>query len=216
MGGVIAKEFAGKRIAILHDKSAYGAGLAQEIQKAINAAGQKEVLFTAYTPGEKDYSALVTSLKTQNVEVVVIGGYHTEAGLITRQLRAAGSTAQIFGGDALVTNEFWSITGPAGEGVLMSFGPDPRKKPEAAAAVASLRKSKYEPEGYTLYAYAAAQVLAGGVKAAGKAEAVAAADALHKETVPTVLGLLAFDAKGDIKAPAYVIYKWSNGGYAER
>lgn len=216
IAGTIAREFKDKKIAILHDKSAYGRGLADEIKKALNAAGVTETMFEAYTPGEKDYAALVSNLKQQGIGVVAIGGYHTEAGLITRQLADAGVSAQIFGGDALVTNEFWSITGKAGEGVLMSFGPDPRKNPDATAPVKQLRAAGYEPEGYTLYAYAAAQVFAQAIKNAGSADASAVIPALYKGDFKTVLGTIGFDAKGDVKAPAYVIYRWSNGAYAER
>lgn len=213
---VILDEFKGKKVALLHDKSAYGRGLADEVKKNLNAAKVEETMFEAFTPGQQDYSALVASMKQKGIEVVFIGGYHTEGGLITRQLRAAGSTAQVFAGDAFVTNEFWAIAGKAAEGVLMTFGPDPRKKPEAEKAVKALRASGYEPEGYTLYAYAAVQVLADAIKAAASPDTAKAIPIMHKDSFKTVLGDVSFDAKGDVKAPAYVIYKWSNGSYAER
>lgn len=213
---VMLKEFKGRKIALLHDKSAYGRGLADETRKVLNKAGVKETLFEAYTPGEKDYAALVAKLKQAGVEVVFIGGYHTEAGLITRQLRDAGSKAQVIGGDALVTNEFWSITGAAGEGALMTFGPDPRKNKNAEGVVKKLRAGGYEPEGYTLYAYAAIEVIAAALKAAGAADADKVITAMHKDTFTTVLGELGFDDKGDVIAPAYVLYRWHDGAYAER
>jgi branched-chain amino acid transport system substrate-binding protein len=219
-GAVIAdtlvKEFKGKKIAILNDKSAYGRGLADEVKKGLNAGGMTETLFESYTAGEKDYSSLVTLLKKNAIEAVFIGGYHTEGGLITRQLREAGSKAQVLAGDAFVTNEFWSIAGPAAEGVLMTFGPDPRKKPEAAAAVKAFKAKGYDPEGYTLYSYAATQVLADAIKNAGAADVAKVSANMHSATFKTVLGDIAFDAKGDIKAPAYVIYRWNKGSYAER
>lgn len=212
----ILKEFKGKNVALLHDKSAYGRGLAEEVKKNLNAGGVTEKMFEAFTAGEKDYAALVASLKQNAIDVVFIGGYHTEGGLIARQLRAAGSAAQIFAGDAFVTNEFWSIAGEAGEGVLMTFGPDPRKKAEAKAVVDSLRKSGYEPEGYTLYSYAAVQVFVDALKTAGGPDEAKVTASMHKDSFKTVLGDIGFDAKGDVKAPAYVIYKWSKGNYTER
>jgi branched-chain amino acid transport system substrate-binding protein len=219
-GGIVAealaKEFKDKKIAILHDKSAYGRGLADEVKKSLNARGINEVMFEAYTAGERDYSALVGTLKEKGVEALFVGGYHTEGGLIARQLRGAGSKAQVFGGDAFVTNEFASIAGPAADGVLMTFGPDPRKKPEAEAPVKALRASGYEPEGYTLYSYATLQSFAQAIAKVGHADAAKVADVLHADTFKTVLGDVAFDAKGDIKAPAYVLYIWKNGTYAER
>ncbi len=212
----IAKEFPGEKIALLHDKSAYGRGLADEVRKNLNARGIKETLFEAYTPGEKDYSALVTLLKQNNIGVAFIGGYHTEGGLIARQLRAAGSKAWLFGGDAFVTSEFAAIAGPAAEGMMMTFGPDPRNRKEAQTAVRSFRARGYEPEGYTLYAYAAAQVLAGAIQKAGAADPAKAIPVMHRETFHTVMGPIAFDEKGDVKSPAYMLYQWKNGKYAER
>ena len=117
-----------RSIAILHDKSTYGKGLADETQKALNKAGVKEKLYQAYTQGDKDFNALVSKIKASGIDAVYVGGYHTEAGLILRQMRDQGVKAQLVSGDALVTNEFWAITGPAGEGVRMTFGPDPRKR----------------------------------------------------------------------------------------
>ena len=95
----------------------------------------RKSLNESYTAGEKDYTALVSKLKGANVDVVYVGGYHTEAGLILRQMRDQGLNALLVSGDALVTNEFWTITGPAGEGTLMTFSPDPRNNPEFADLV---------------------------------------------------------------------------------
>ena len=102
-GAYIAKNFKDKVVAIVHDKSAYGKGLADETKKSMNAAGKKEALYEAITAGEKDYTALVSKLKQANVDLVYLGGYHTEAGLIVRQMRSQGMKAVLMGGDALVT-----------------------------------------------------------------------------------------------------------------
>lgn len=214
-GKYLLDNFKGKSIAILHDKSAYGKGLADETQKALNGGGQKEKLYEAYTAGEKDYSALVSKLKQAAVDAVYIGGYHTEAGLIARQMKDQGLKAVIVSGDALVTNEYWSITGPAGEGTMMTFGPDPREMPDAKAAVEKFRKAGYEPEGYTLYTYAALQIWADAVKTAGGTDATKVSDALRKGSYNTVIGKIGFDAKGDLTTPAYVWYRWNNGQYAQ-
>lgn len=214
-GKYLIDNFKGKNIAILHDKSAYGKGLADETQKALNAGGTKEAIYEAYTAGEKDYSSLVSKLKQANIDVIYVGGYHTEAGLIARQMRDQGMKTAIVSGDALVTNEYWAITGPAGEGTMMTFGPDPREMPSAKAAVEKFRKAGYEPEGYTLYTYAALQVWADTVKATGSTDPAKLAEAMHKTKYSTVIGDISFDAKGDLTTPAYVWYRWANGQYAE-
>ncbi len=212
-GDFLTKHFGDKKIAILHDKTAYGKGLADETKKALNASGITESLYEAYTAGEKDYSALVSKLKEGAIDVVYLGGYHTEAGLILRQAREQGLMAQLVSGDALVTEEFWSITGDAGQGTLFSFSPDPAKNPAAAAVVESFLADGYKPEGYTLYTYAAIQVFAQAAEAAGSTDIDALVSAMRAGNFSTVLGDISFDDKGDVSAPGYVFYEWKNGAY---
>jgi branched-chain amino acid transport system substrate-binding protein len=212
-GAFLAKHFKDKKIAIVDDKSAYGKGLADETRKALNAAGVKEATNESINAGEKDYSALVTKLKGQGIEVLYLGGYHPEAGLIKRQMVEQGMSTLLVSGDALVTNEYWAITGPAGNGTLMTFSPDPRKNPEAAEVVKRFEAKGIVPEGYVLYTYAAIQVWAQAVTEAGTTNfdpvnAVLAARKFH-----TVLGELGFDSKGDVTLPGYVMYEWKDGKY---
>lgn len=203
------------KVAVLHDKSAYGQGLADEFKKQLNARGVQEVMYEAITQGDKDFSALITKMKGAGVELIYLGGYHTEGGLIVRQSREQGFNAKLMSGDALVTEEYWQITGDTGEGTLMTFAPDPRKVPAATEVVARFKETGYEPEGYTLYTYAAIQAWVDAAKKAGSTEAEAVAEALREGTYETVLGPIAFNEKGDVKEPKYVMYQWSGGKYAE-
>lgn len=212
-GKMLAEKFKDKKVAILHDKTAYGKGLADETKKAMNAAGKEEAMYEAYTAGEKDYSALVTKLKSAGIDVVYIGGYHTEAGLIARQMREQGVNAPIVSGDALVTQEYWSITGPAGEGTMMTFSPDPRKNEKAAPIVKKFRDKGIEPEGYVLYTYGAIQAWAQAAEQAKSTDPEKVSATLHKGTFDTVLGTFTFDQKGDVTAPGYVFYVWKDGKY---
>jgi branched-chain amino acid transport system substrate-binding protein len=214
-GKYLAAHFADKNIAIIDDKTAYGKGLAEEVKKALNAAGKQEVLNESYTAGEKDYSALVSKLKQADVDVLFIGGYHTEAGLIARQMRDQGMGTILMGGDALITQEYWSITGPAGEGTLMTFSPDPRKNPAAAEVVAKFKEKGIEPEGYVLYTYAAIQAWKQAAEKAGSTDAAAVVKALNDTEFNTVIGKFKFNEKGDPNLPPYAVYRWSNGTYEE-
>jgi branched-chain amino acid transport system substrate-binding protein len=215
-GKYIADNFKGRRVAILHDNTAYGKGLADETKKALNAAGVTETLFTAYTPGERDYSAIVSRLQQANVDVVYLGGYHTEGGLILRQAKERGMNVTLIGGDALVTNEFWQITGAAGEGTLMTFSSDPRKRPTAAEVVQRFRAKNIDPEGYVLYTYAAIQAWAEAARKTNSLDPRQIAAALKAQGPwATVLGPISFDRKGDVTVPDYVFYVWKNGTYSE-
>jgi len=215
MASYVQKNFANKNVAILNDKGAYGVMIASTVKQKLNAAGIQEVLYDSFSTGEKDFSTLITSLKQKHINVLVIGGYHTEIGLITRQMHEQNLNATVIGGTPLMTNEFWAITGKMGEGTVMTFGPDPRTRAEAKAAVTSLRKSGFEPEGYTMYAYAAAQVIAEGITLAQDTHTRKVAATLRKGTYPTVIGDLRFNDKGDIQNPEMVMYQWHDGAYAQ-
>jgi branched-chain amino acid transport system substrate-binding protein len=216
-GGVAAKflaeKFAGKKIAVIHDKTAYGQGLADETKKNLEQLGVQPALYEAYTAGEKDYTALVSKLKQNGIDVLYVGGYHTEAGLILRQMREQGMSTVLMSGDALVTEEYWSITGEAGTGTLMTFSPDPRKNPGAAPLVEVFRQKKVEPEGYVLYSYATIQVWAQAVKDAGGVALEPVLEVMREKKFDTVLGSIGFDEKGDVTAPGYVVYVWKDGTY---
>jgi branched-chain amino acid transport system substrate-binding protein len=214
-GQYLATHYGDKNIAIIHDKTAYGKGFADEVKKALNETGKEEVLYEAISAGEKDYSALVSKLKQAAVDVVFLGGYHTEAGLIVRQMRDQGMNTILMGGDALITQEYWSITGPAGEGTLMTFSPDPRKNPAAADVVKRFKDKGVEPEGYVLYTYAAIQAWKQAVEKAGSTAAADVVKALNENEFDTVIGKFRFNEKGDPNLPPYAVYRWSNGTYEE-
>jgi branched-chain amino acid transport system substrate-binding protein len=214
-GKYLADKYKGKKVAIIHDKTAYGKGLADETKKAMNAAGLQEAMYEAITRGDKDFSALISKMKQANIDVFYLGGYHPEAGLLVRQARDQGFNAQFISGDALVTDEFWKITGKAGEGVLMTFPPDPRALPTAKAVVDSFKKDGYDPEGYTLYTYASMQVFAAAAEKAKSLKVDDLSKAIHSMTVDTVVGKLSWDKKGDINNAEYVFYVWKDGTYKQ-
>lgn len=212
-GTFLKDAFNGKKVAFVHDKTAYGKGLADATKAAYEAKGGKPALYEAYTAGEKDYTALVSKLKVKGIDILYVGGYHTEAGLMARQMREQGLATKIVSGDALVTDEYWAITGDAGQGTLMTFSPDPRKNPDAIPLVKKFRDKGIEPEGYVLYTYAAMQVWAQAVEKAKSTDFEAVSKALHEGTFKTVLGDLSFNEKGDVTLPGYVFYEWKNGKY---
>jgi branched-chain amino acid transport system substrate-binding protein len=212
-GKYLAANFADKNIAFVDDKTAYGKGLAAETKKAMGEAGKQAAMEESITAGEKDYSALVSKLKQANIDIVYFGGYHTEAGLIIRQMRDQGMSTILMGGDALITQEFWSITGDAGEGTLMTFSPDPRKNPAAADLVKRFKDKGIEPEGYVLYTYAALQAWKQAAEKAKSVERDEIVKALNDTEFDTVVGKFKFNEKGDPNLPPYAVYRWSNGTY---
>jgi branched-chain amino acid transport system substrate-binding protein len=208
-GDYILKHFKGKRIAFVNDKTTYGKGLADETLKTIKAGGMDSVLYEGINTGEKDYSALVSKIKQSRADLVYFGGLYTEAGLIVRQMRDQGVTAPLMGGDGITSDEFASVGGPGVVGSLMTYGPDPRNRPEAKAVVAEFRAKNFEPEAYTLYSYAAVQIIAQAATAANSLDPKKVADKMHSGmTFKTVIGNISYDKKGDITRLDYVVYRW--------
>jgi branched-chain amino acid transport system substrate-binding protein len=208
-GEYIVKHFKGKKIAVVHDKTTYGKGLADEMKKTINKAGMKEVLYEGINTGEKDFSALVSKIKQSGADLIYWGGLYTEGGLIVRQMRDQGVKAPLMGGDGITSDEFASIGGPGVEGTLMTYGPDPRNKPDAKKVVEEFRTKKFEPEAYTLYSYAGVQIIKQAAEAAKSLDPKKVAEKMHSGMqFKTVLGDISYDKKGDITKLDYVMYVW--------
>jgi branched-chain amino acid transport system substrate-binding protein len=209
-GQVISNLAKDKKVAFIHDKTPYGQGLSDETRKAANALGVKEVMMEGVNVGDKDFSALVTKMKNDGVEFVHFGGLHTEAGLIVKQMRDAGLMAQFMSGDGIVSTEFAAIAGPAAEGVINTFTPNLTSKAENKALVDKFTAAGFNPEAYTLYSYAALQVVAAAANKVGKSDDAQAVAAALKASGPweTPLGPIKFNDKGDNDGPAYVMYTW--------
>jgi branched-chain amino acid transport system substrate-binding protein len=206
-GAYILKQFKGKKVAVVHDKTTYGKGLADETIKAMGKGGMKPVLYEGINVGEKDFSALVSKIKQSGADLVYWGGLHTEGGLIVRQMRDQGVKAPLMGADGITTDEFAQVGGPGVEGTLMTFPPDPRNNPAAKDAVAKFRANKFEPEAYTLYSYAAVQVMADAAKQAKSNDPKKVAEKMHSGAhFKTVIGDLSYDKKGDITRLDYEMY----------
>jgi branched-chain amino acid transport system substrate-binding protein len=210
--GHIAKTFKGKVIVVVHDKTTYGQGLAEETRKGLHAAGIKEVLYEGVNTGEKDFSALVSKIKSAKADLLYWGGLHTELGLIVRQMRDQGLTTVAMGADGITSDEYAVIGGPGTEGTLMTFPPDPRKRPVAAEVVKRFETKGINPEAYTLYSYAAVQIMKQAAEQAKSLDPKKVAAAMHSGmTFRTVLGDMSYDKKGDRTNLDYTVYTWKKG-----
>jgi branched-chain amino acid transport system substrate-binding protein len=213
-GNLLARYFTDRNIAVLHNDSAHGRRLADTVRTTLHAAGVSEALYEVYQPAGNDYSDLVGRMKELSIGAIYIGGHHSEAAVMIKQARAMGYAPQLVAGDTLIEEEFWQISEGAGEGAIMTAAPDPRLNPDAAAVVSRFRAQKFEPEGYTLNTYAAVQIW---VQAVRQAKSTAPEDviaAMRSTRFRTVIGEVAFDAKGDVSTPRYIWYRWSNGTFA--
>jgi branched-chain amino acid transport system substrate-binding protein len=214
-GDYLADRWGDSNIAIVHDTSTYGKGLAEEVRKRLNQRGVSEVLFTAYAPGAMDFSDLLDQLSAASVEVLYVGGYSPEAGLIIRQARDRKYNVQLVAGDSLSTGEFWLVAGPAGEGTLFTSFSDPTHEPRAAEIMGRLEGQLQQPNARALYSYAAVQLWAQAAEKAGTVEPKAVTAALDTDQFDTVLGPIGFDDKGDVTGyDPFVWYVWRDSNYA--
>lgn len=215
VGPWIANKYKGRNVVVLHDKGAYGKGLADAVRAKMNESGLKEVLYDGINAGEKDYSALITRLKDLKADFVYFGGYHQEAGLILRQAVDQNFKFQLMMGDSIASPDFWAVSGPAAEGVIFTFPANPQARPEARAAVEKIKAGGFTPDGFTLFSYAVIEAFAQGIERAGSDDPVKVAASLKDGTpVNTVIGPVVFDEKGDIKDAKYDINIWHDGEYA--
>ena len=210
----IAKHFPKAKIAVLDDNSTYGKGIADQVRMNLKKLGITDSYDASYTAGDKDYSALISRLKQDNITLVYIGGYYADSGLIMRQGVAQGFTPQYFSEDAAATQALWQVAGPAAEGTLLTFPPPAEKGQSAATVVAELKAKNLDPTGYVLYSYAAVQVWAEAAKKIHSSKpALVAKELKAGGPWPSVLGPIQFDSKGDVVNAAYAIYKFHDGNY---
>ncbi len=211
----IAKHFKGLKVAVLDDNSTYGKGIADQVRANLAKLGVPVAYNASYTAGDKDYSALISRMKQAGIGVVYLGGYYADTGLIVRQGAQQGFTPKYMSEDAAATPQFYQTSGPAGDGVLLTFPPPAEKDPAAAKAVAELKAKGEDPTGYVLYSYATIQVWAEAAKKAGTTNGTKVAAEL-KSGGPwkSVLGPIKFNSKGDVVNAAYAIYKFENGNYS--
>jgi branched-chain amino acid transport system substrate-binding protein len=212
-GDFLAEHWDGREIAVLHDGSTYGERLASEARQQLRARGEMEAVYDIYTPGAKDYAGLVMRLQRAGIDVLYIGGYGPDAGLILRTARARGLDLQLVGGDGLGMDEFWATAGGAGEGAIFSGRPDVRHRPQAAELLARFRARGLGSRTFGIGAYAAIQVWAEAVERAGTLELAPVARMLRRGRFETVLGPIAFNDKGDLRDAPWQWQVWTNGAY---
>ncbi|MBO6893655.1 MAG: branched-chain amino acid ABC transporter substrate-binding protein [Roseibium sp.] len=215
-GRFLAEEFGTKQIAILHDKTAYGKGLTDAVKSVMNDLGTIESIALGFDAGENDYRALVSQLKLEGIDVVYLGGYHPEAGLIKLEMERQGLDALLVSGDALMTEEYLAVAGPIGNGTILSYPEVPRDLQTSQAVISVLEERGLPADRYALATYAAIQAWAQAARAAGDFSSETVAGSLANGSFETILGTVEFNENGDSNRPDYVWYEWRNGDPVRR
>ena len=213
VGDYFAEHWADKEIAVLDDGTTWGAGVANAVRRRLHERDVQVAVDETITPGEPEYSALVSKMQAEGVDIFFLGGLHRETGLIFRQAHDRGYDLRLIACSAVVTEDFSMIAGPDLAGSLMIATADMRQSRSAAEVVERFRAQGYEPLGTTLNAYAAVQVWAQAVEAADSLEPGKVTEAMHSRQFDTVLGRIGFDHKGDVTGfDPWQWYVWQADG----
>ena len=202
----------GKKVAIIDDQTAYGQGLAAEVEKAAKAAGAEVVAVEHTNDKATDFTAILTSIKGKAPEVIFFGGMDPQAAPIAKQMHQLGMTAQLLGGDGMQTPKFIELAGTDAEGTIASIPGLPLDKMPKGAEFKQKFEAKYgQIQLYAPYAYDAAYVMVDAMKRANSTDPAKYLPELAKTNYDGVTGKISFDAKGDLTSGPITLYKVQGG-----
>jgi branched-chain amino acid transport system substrate-binding protein len=217
--GKVAAEFTltqlkPKRIAIVHDKTTYGQGLADYFKKSVE--GKTEIVFyDGIQTRDPDYKAILTTMKQKKPDVYFFGGVYPEAGRLVRQAKEVGLNIPMITGDGVYDPTFISIAGKSSEGTYVTFGKDPSGLP-TSKSFNQKYTAKYGPPGpYSIYAYDAANIILTAMQQSGTTDAVKVAEYISGNTFHGAFGDISFDDNGDVAKAPYVIWQVKDGKFVE-
>jgi len=204
----------GKKVALIDDRTAYGQGLADEVEKAVKANGGSLTGREFTSDKATDFLAILTRIKAQNPEVIVYSGMDTQAGPMLKQIKQLGINAKFITGDGGCTGEVIKLAGDAISGNAYCTQPGlPLDKMPGGKNFNERFKKRFNADVqiYAPYSYDAASAIIEAMKAANSADPAKYASNIAKVNFPGVIGTVAFDAKGDIKDGAVTVYQFKAG-----
>jgi len=212
LGRFAVTKLGAKKIAIIDDRTAYGQGLADEVEKAAKAAGG-DVVAREYTSDRAtDFMAILTSIKGKAPDLVFFGGMDPQAAPMAKQMKQLGMTAKFLGGDGVQTPKFIELAGADAEGALASNPGLPLDAMPGGAAFKATFEAKYgKIQNYAPYAYDAMHVLIDAMKRADSSDPAKYLAELPKTDYQGVTGRVRFDAKGDLTGGAVTLYQVKDG-----
>jgi branched-chain amino acid transport system substrate-binding protein len=204
-----------KNVAVLHDKTTYGQGLADEFKKFLDSK-LNVVYYGSIVQGDKDFKTVLTAVKDKNPELIFYGGIYPEAGLLVKQAKELGLNTKFMSGDGTIDPKFIEIAGAAqAEGTFLTFSPDPRNMPSAKGFIEKYQSRFGEIGPYSIYAYDAANILLSVIRDTNTTEGKTLSDTIHKREFDVALGKIRFDQKGDVTESPYVVWITRNGKFEE-
>jgi branched-chain amino acid transport system substrate-binding protein len=217
LGKYAVKEMKGKNIVVIDDRTAYGQGVADEFEKGVKAAGGKTVGREFTNDKATDFTAILTSLKAKNPDVVFFGGMDAVAGPMLRQMKQLGINAKFMGGDGICSGELPKLaagTMADGQVVCAEAGgvEGDAKKSMDDFRVAFKKKFNTDVQIYAPYVYDATNVMVAAMVKAGSSDPAKYLPVLAKtDGHKGVTGTIGFDEKGDVKNGALTLFTYKGG-----
>ena len=217
LGDYAAKQMAGKTIAIIDDRTAYGQGLADEVEKAVKADGGKVVAREFTNDKATDFAAILTKIKSKKADVVFYGGMDAQGGPMAKQMKSLGVKAKFLTGDGGCTPEFIKLAGAASEGQYCSLPGVPLDQMPGGKAFGDAFNAKYgQIQLYAPYVYDAVMVMADAMKRADSVESAKFLPEIGKTDYQGVTAKIQFDDKGDLKGGSISLYQVKDGKWEYR
>lgn len=188
-----------KQVAVIHDKTPYGQGLAEEFQKTFQNHGGKVLCFEGINLGDRDFKALLIKIKAMNPQLIYFGGMYQEGGLISKQAKEMGLNIPLVGGDGIYTGEYIKIAGKSSEGDMATMiGLPPDKLPKAKDFIEKykIKFPKIDMQPYDPYTYDTTNIIIEAVKNVGT-DKDKMIDYIKKLEYKGIIGVTKFDEKGD-------------------
>ena len=203
-----------KTLALIDDRQTYTVGLTKNITEGVNKSGKiKIVAHEHITPGDKDFTAVLTNLKQANPDLIYLSTYQPEGSLITRQAESLGLKSKLMSEDATYHPKYLEVAGKTAEGVYFTFPPTPAT-PERKNFEEQYKKAwKVDKIGsYAYYAFDSTNILLGAIKAAGSTESAKVEPAIRSTLWKGATGEIKFDAKGD-RAGGHIVWIVKGGNF---
>lgn len=208
-----ASEMKAKTIAIVDDRTAYGQGLADVVEKVAKEKGLKVVAREFATDKTTDFNAILTKIRATKPDVVMYGGMDATAGPMAKQMKQLGIKAHLLAGDGVCSPEFIKLAGNAADILTCSMAGEAVEKLAKGEEFKTKYKAKFgtDVQVYSPYSYDAVYVIADAIKRAGKADRASITAAMPATNYAGLTGQIQFDGKGDIKNGAISMFRVKDG-----
>ncbi|BEM58061.1 branched chain amino acid ABC transporter substrate-binding protein [Serratia marcescens] len=212
-GQYAVKTLKAKRIAVIDDRTAFGQGLADEFIKSLQAQGMQPVTREYVDDKTVDFSAVLTTVRSKNADLIFFGGVDSQAAPLARKLKQLGMNAQLMGAGGFVSQTFLTLAQREGEGVVALEPGLPLEQMPGGKAFEQAYRDRYHThiELHAPFAYDATRVLIAAIEQADSANPADYLPKLRAIHYQGVTGDIAFDAQGNLQQPSFTLYRVVDG-----